>query len=294
MSASAPARSLPREIFRANKWRLLLTYALFNVENIIALLQPAVLGFAINGLLRDDDRGLMWFVAQHIAHVAIGSARRAYDTRCFSRIVARLATNVVTASRAAGGDVSTVAARAALSRELVDFYEIHVPTIVASLYAMGGGLVMLLFYDPTVAAMCVCLLAPVVVIQRRAWGPVGVLMRKINDRYEREINVIERGGRRRVAGHFQLLSRWRVRLSDIETRNFAMMEAFVLVVMAAALIRFCANPLANPGSIFSVFVYVITFVSGMDTAPMLMQAWSRIRDISRRVGAELPAEGLGA
>lgn len=97
---------------------------------------------------------------------------------------------------------------------------------------MGGGLVMLLFYDPIVAAMCVCLLAPVVVIQR-AWGPVGVLMRKINDRYEREINVIERGGRRRVAGHFQLLSRWRVRLSDIETRNFAMMEAFVLVVMAA-------------------------------------------------------------
>ena len=60
-------------LFRA-KWRpLLLTYALYNVENVLTLAHPFVLGVAINGLIRSEYRGLALLVGQHLAHLFVGT-----------------------------------------------------------------------------------------------------------------------------------------------------------------------------------------------------------------------------
>ena len=73
-------------LFRAH-WRpLLLTYALYNVENLLNLAHPLVLGVAINGLIRSEYGGLALLVGQHLAHLFVGTARQMYDTRAFTAI----------------------------------------------------------------------------------------------------------------------------------------------------------------------------------------------------------------
>src|SRR5688572_8572218 len=72
-----------RSLFSHNRGRILTTYALFNVENLLRLAQPFVLGWAINDLLRPSYVGLTCLVTQHLLHMLISSFRQMYDTRAF-------------------------------------------------------------------------------------------------------------------------------------------------------------------------------------------------------------------
>ena len=54
---------------------------------------------------------------------------------------------VILQQRRDGEAVSTISARAALSRELVDFFEMHLPTLVTFLISMIGAVLMLLFIE---------------------------------------------------------------------------------------------------------------------------------------------------
>ena len=134
-------------LFRAN-WRpLTLTYALYNVENLLNLAHPLVLGVAINGLIRSEYAGVALLVGQHLAHLFVGTARQMYDTRAFTAIYTETVTRLVCRQRDAGVGVSTVAARSGLARELVNFLEHELKAAFASVYGVIGAVAMLVVYD---------------------------------------------------------------------------------------------------------------------------------------------------
>ena len=128
VATPAPKTTQPlRAIFAANRSKLLLTYFLFNLENLLRLSQPFVLGLAINDLLHESSFGLLLFVGQHLTHLLVSSARQMYDTRVFTGIYTNLATKLVVDQRGREIGLSRVAARSSLSREFVEFFENHVP-----------------------------------------------------------------------------------------------------------------------------------------------------------------------
>lgn len=275
-----------RTLFWANRRRMLLTYGLFNIENLLRLAQPFVLGWAINDLLRGATFGLWLFVAQHLAHLAIGTFRQMYDTRAFTGIYTDLATRLVVDQRRRAIDVSRVAARSALSREYVEFFERYVPMILRSGYSVVGALAMLAYYDVWLVPICLALLVPAYVINRRYAWQTRRLSRRLHDELENEVDVIEPGTPDRVRGHYHSVAGWRIKLSDSEAVNFAAMEFFVLGVLTATLVRFCNTPGADAGGIFAVFRYVLMLIMGFDTLPKLIQQFSRLRDLDNRLAAE--------
>lgn len=271
-------------LFRANRWRILATYALFSLENLLRLAQPLVLGWAINDLLNASYRGLFWFIAQHLSHLAIGTLRQMYDTRAFTAIYTGLATHLVAEQRKQGVEVSRVAARSAMSRHYVEFFERHVPMVIRALYSVVGALVMLAFYDPVLVLYCLGLIVPAFWLNRYYSKKTLALNNKLHDEYEREVEVIEQGGPEPVRGHYHAVAGWRVKLSDAEAINFSLMEFFILGVLVASLIHFCSGDSPPPaGDIFAVFRYVLMFIMGMDTVPRLIEQISRLRDIGVRV-----------
>jgi ABC-type multidrug transport system fused ATPase/permease subunit len=279
-----------RALFHAYRWRILLTYALFNLENLLRLAQPLVLGLAINGLLKFSYGGLLLLIIQHLSHLLLSSGRRMYDTRAFTSIYTDLATRLVLEQRGREVDVSRVTARSALSREYVAFFERDVPVVFGSLYSLVGALGMLCLYDVLVAPLCLVLLIPAFLLNR-AYGRKTLLFNgHLNDQWEREVTVISRGQAAEVRGHYSALAHWHVRLSDWEALNFGVMEFFVLGLMAVSLVRFCAAPDASVGDIFAVFRYVLMFIAGLDSLPMLVYQLGRLRDISRRMQRETTDE----
>lgn len=284
LEADPPPWAL-RHIFRTYRGRLLLTYALFNLENLLRLAEPFVLGLAINGLLHGSYTGLVILIIQHLAHLLVGTARRIYDTRIFTKVYADLASQLVVEQRERQVEVSRVAARSALSRSFVDFFERDVPLSLWALYSLIGGLAMLLFYDWMLVPFCLALCLPVILLNFRYARQTLFLSGGLHDELEREVNIIQSGSRQEVEAHYGRVARWRIRLSDREAMNFSYTELFVLGLIIAALIRVASLGL-EPGDIFAVFRYVLMFIMGLDMVPALVEQISRLRDIGRRLRSQ--------
>jgi hypothetical protein len=227
----------------------------------------------------------MWFIGQHLSHLAIGTFRQMYDTRAFTAIYTDLATRLVAEQRGQGIEISRVAARSAMSRSYVEFFEQYVPLVIRSLFSIGGALVMLAVYDPVLVLYCLGLIVPAFWLNVHYSRKTLALSGKLHDEFEREVEVIEHGQEPPVREHYQNVASWRVRLSDAEAVNFSLMEFFILGVMVLSLIRFCTGEHPPPaGDIFAVFRYVLMFIMGLDTVPRLVQQVSALRDIGGRMG----------
>ena len=275
-------------IFAAYRWRILATYGLFNLENLLRLGQPLVLGWAIHDLLRSSALGLAIFFGQHILYLGISTARRVYDSRCFTRIYADLAAGLVLDQRGREVEVSRVAARSSLSREIVDFFERDVVVVIYVLYSVFGALAMLCWADPMLVPWCLTLLLPAYLLSRWVGHQSLLLNGRLNDQLEREVEIIERAQPNEVRGHFDLIRRWRIALSDRDACSFGVLESLIFVAMAAALVQTCARPGLDPGTIVAVLGYVLMYVNGIVYVPLLVQQFSRLRDISRRMQSKSP------
>ena len=280
-SADGAGSQLWRMLVRY-RWRVALTYALLNVENIVRLAQPLLLGWAIDGLLAGTYHGLAAFAAGHLVHLVLRTIRQMYDTRAFSGMIADRAGELVLVQRGRGVGVSRVAARSALSRQFAEFLERHVPLMIRSLYSIVGAVLMLAWFDAALVLYCAALLLPAAALNlyfgRRALRLSGVL----HDELEREVKVVAAADDGDVREHYRRVARRQVKLSDCEALTAGLMEIFVLALMLAALVRFCTGG-AAAGEIFAVFRYVILFVTAIDALPLLVQQFSRLRDIGSRM-----------
>jgi hypothetical protein len=277
-------------LFRASPGRILLAYGLFNAENLLRINQPAVLGLAVDGLLVGSWHGLGLLVLQHLGHLLLGCWRRAYDTRTFTRLYADLATDVVLGQGAAGVPVSRIAARSALSRELVTFLERDVAGVFEALYCLAGSLAWLAFLDGLMVLYCLALVVPATVLNVVFARKTATLNRRLNDQLEHEVDVINEARPAAVHRHYTALGHWRVKLADWEAFNFGGLGLFVLALLGAALLRNCARQEASLGEVLKVLGYVGMFVFAVASAPMLVQQVSRLCDISRRARQERAAD----
>ena len=270
-------------LFKEYRWKIIVAYGLLNVESLLVLSQPYCLGQAINGLLGSSLVGVGLFLAQYAGHLGVAVARRCYDARVFNGIYTAIVSRTVVQQRASGADVSRITARSALSRAYAEFYQQHLPIILQSAYFACGSLLILGLYDGRLIALCLLLILPVGVLSffyRRRSMP---LTAGLHDELENEVNVIQSGTADEVRGHYARVARWRIWLTDLEAKNFALMEVFVLVLIVVALARACGTDGKEAGDIFAVFRYVIMFVTGLDGVPFIIQQVSRLQDIGRRL-----------
>lgn len=291
--ATAPAggRSQLRAFAWRYRWQIGVTYFLFVIENLLRLAQPLLIGWAINDLLKSSYAGLILLAVVHTIHMTIRVLRQMYDTRAFTAIYSQRAGELVLQQRADEVETSRVAARSALAREFVEFFERQVPIVIRSLFSIVGAVLILFYYDWMLVLFCAALVVPALVLNyvfgRRSLRLSGLL----HDQLENEVGVIRQPTEEKVRDHYDKVSRWRIRLSDCEAYTVGIMEMFVLSLMLAALIRFCTQPGATPGDIFAVFRYVLLFIMALDRVPMLVQQVSRLKDIGNRIG---PRKRAGA
>lgn len=105
-------------------------------ENVTFLLYPVLAGIAINAILAGETLNAALYGLMVLCIWFIGAARRSVDTRTFARIYAGLAVSVVLAQRKYQLNHSAIAAVVTLSREYVDFFEMHLPLLITSLSSL--------------------------------------------------------------------------------------------------------------------------------------------------------------
>ncbi len=275
-----------RDLF-ARYWRkMLLAYSFTVAGQSAELLYPLATGLAINGVLTGNYYAVLWLVGCHAAMMILTITSKMLDTRIFSRIYADFASDLSITSHAQGLDPSRIAARAALSRSYMDFFEMHMPKLIYAVLALLISLLMLFWFDPVIGAMCLILLAPLTVtglwLSRRS----ETLNLGLNNRLENEVGLLQSGRKHQIRRHFQALSGWRIRLSDAEARAFGLMEAIVIGLFVVALWKMGQQPGILAGTIYATFTYIWRFVSSLDQAPEIIQQLAKIRDLDRRFDTE--------
>ena len=278
---------LLQTIFEKYRGRIVVTYAVTLAENLFELCYPSLTGLAVNGLLKHDFTGLALLLGVWFAHTATGVFRQSYDTRVFSAIYTDLATRTVSEQETMGVSTSQIVARSSLSREFVNFFERDVPSTVNSVFGLLGALVLLFFYDVWSAVFCIFLLIPLALLNRRYSKRTLTLNKRLNDQLEREVSVLTRRMPSRVFGHYRLLSKWRISLSDAEAMDWGLMELFSIGLSAAVIIRIASLPHIEPGTIYAMLAYLWNFIASLNNVPGLVQQLSRLKDIAHRMDQSL-------
>jgi ABC transporter transmembrane region len=286
------ARSVT-ETIRPFRWRIAFTYALTVIEDLLELSYPWATGLAINGLLARDYRMIAPVMIAWLLHTAIGCGRQMYDTRLYTRVYNAIVTDTVLRQRQAGVEPTKVAARSAMSREFVTFFEKDMPVVLNTLVSIVGSAAILFYYDLVIGAVAALLFIPVAIINRRYMRRSLMLNVGLNNQLEHEVQVIEAAQEGAVARHFAEVRNWRVKLSDADAFNWTTIEGLSILVFLLVLVRVAYMPGVEVGTIFAIFVYVWRLMEKLDLMPQIVQQLMRLKDIRRRIEAGASIEAIG-
>lgn len=179
------------EALRLYQWRIALTYTLTLVEDLLELSYPWATGIAINGVLDGHMEYAAPLIIAWTARSTIGLIRRMYDTRLYTQVYNHIVEMTILRQRRAGIPASRVAARSAMSREFVTFFEKDVATLVTTMVGIFGSLGMLLWYDLIIGGMMACLFLPVVIVNNSYVRKSFAFNRELNNQLEEEVKAID-------------------------------------------------------------------------------------------------------
>ena len=271
-------------IYSRYRKKILFTYLLFTVEFTLFLLAPFALGLAIDSLLKGSYNGIYILIVQHLSHLFVSRARRLYDTRTFTRIYNDIAVSVINHQKINKVADSTIIAQSALTKDLINFFEHDITTLFNCAYSVIGSLIFLSFYDIDLLLFCLLLVVPCAVLNYYFNNKYNRYYRLKNSELEKQVNVITQQPVEAIKRHYSKLARLDIKISDLGAINFTIMEFFVLTLIISSLIYYCqAHKTAGAGTILAVFQYIIKFIVGLDSIPVLNSQIANIKDIQNRI-----------
>lgn len=283
--------------------RIGLTYVLNAVEDLLELSYPWATGLAIDGLLQLNWLEAVPILGAWTGRMLIGTFRKMYDSRVYNDVYNAIITETVLRQRRAGVETTGVAARSAMARDFVVFFERDVPVIATAIIGIFGSAAILFYYDWMIGAAVTVLFAPVYLVNRIYSRRAYQLNRNLNNQLENEVDIIDRADPAELKAHFTAVRRWRVKLSDAEALNWGSIEVLSIFVFAVVLMRATYLPNApnaletmasEAGDIFAILSYVWRLMENLDHVPQVVQQVARLADIRRRIDAGASIESVGA
>ena len=265
------------------KWQILLTNLMVFLESILGVLIPLFIGMAINDLLDQSFQGMIYLIVVSLSSVAIGSIRRVYDTRTYSRIYQIVAPEMVAKEQQADSSVSKIIARTGLLAEIVEFLEWSVPAVVgAAVYLIAilviiAGLNLHVFF----ASLFVLLLTIVVYVKT---GKINFKLNKnYNDQLEIEVNALESRDNSFIQSYYRTLMQWNVKLADLGTFNYLIVMLGTTALLVYTPIAVIEGGVYYYGLVFSAVLYVFEFVAALIALPDHIEQVIRLNEISSRL-----------
>ena len=265
--------------------KLILTFTLVLAENGLFLAYPIFAGFAINAIMHGNTLNALIYALFVLIAWLVGAIRRRVDTQVFANIYAKLAVNVIMNEKQNAKDDSAIIARVALSREFVNFFETHFPMFFTSIISIIGSAFMLIFVEPKVAVVCFAVMTFFLIFLPRYIKKNDDLYLRLNDRLEKEAKVIGVFNKSTLNRHYDVVSKFRIAISNREAMSYFIIGISASLLFLVAIIVLSSQQ-TNAGHIYSVMTYIWNFVISLDDSPKLIEEFSNLKDIGKRIDAE--------
>jgi len=213
----------------------------------------------------------------------VGSSRRFYDTRAYSSIYVALSSEMVEREQKKDSNLSTISARASLLTEFVEFLENSMPGIVTSLIGLVGILAIIFTLNLSVFGACIALffLMMLVYLLSGKWN--FRFNKNYNDALENQVTALSTQDMGVIGNQFKAVMRWNIKLSDLETVNYATIWLGIIGLLVYAPVAVIGGGVANYGLVFSILMYVFQYVESIVMLPYYIQQIIRLQEISGRL-----------
>lgn len=282
------------DLFRRFRWGIILAISLVVIENVAWIAEPTLFGNVIDALIDKATSEtavsylapLLLWIAVFLINSTVGAVRRSVDPRIFLKMFTEIATDVARSAKEHGDSVSKTAARAELSREFITFAQYRVPEIIDQTISIGGAVIALMFFDWKIALSCLFIVFPLLVITQLYNRKVSGLQKDLHDTREEAYEVFSTKDPEKVHAYYTTQTRAEIRIANWGAFNFGAMRVFLLLIFLVVL--YIAIDLDNfsTGNIYSIVAYLWTFVTSSEYLPELMESWTSLKDISRRLRTE--------
>jgi hypothetical protein len=258
-----------------------LTWILTVCETALMALVPLFIGFAIDGLLKNDTDALFSLATVLACLIMISVVRRVYDTRVYGTIRVELGNELII--RSDGVPISGQNARLGMGRELVDFLEVEAPALMSSSVHLVVSLVVLFLFHPFLAyaalGSAVVMIAIYGAFHRRFFRLNG----HYNDQTEQQVKILGSGVPGEILNHLKNLRRFEIKLSDTEAYVYGAIFTVLLGFILFNLWFAATHLVTSVGTIFSIISYSWEFVESALILPTTLQRWSRLSEIMQRI-----------
>jgi ABC-type multidrug transport system fused ATPase/permease subunit len=268
-------------LFLRFKWQITITFILLTFEAILIVLIPYAIGLSIDSLTQKEFDGIYILAFILLLLLIIGTARRLYDTRVYSKIYALISSTLIKKYKKEKRDPSIIVTRSTLVKELVDFFEHDLTEAYISLVGIVGALVMISFINIYVFLLSLGSFLLIFLIYGLSEKKIFTENANLNRELENRLNIIH-GRNIFIVPHFKKIVTSMVKLSDIESYNYIVIELLIAVLIITSLL-IGVNADLTAGHIFSMLTYVLDFSLEVLMLPLLFQQFIRLKEITNRI-----------
>ena len=263
--------------------KLSMAFIFVALENILFLIYPLFGGFAINAVMQGHVWHALTYAILVLVMWLIGAARRSVDTRTFARIYSEIAVPIIVKQRLQGQNRSAISARVALSREFVDFFEMHLPTAITSLVSIFGACLMLLISEFWIGVATIVILIIFATLLPGFTRISSRLYLALNDRLERDVDMIGKAPENMLRKHYGLMAYLRIKISNREALGYLCIGIAISILFAFSFAWITLYGYGSAGHIYSITTYLWMFAMSLDDVPRLVESYSNLKDIAERV-----------
>lgn len=265
------------------KWPILITNLLVFLESILGVLIPLFIGLAINDLLDGSFLGVIYLIVLGVSSVAVGSIRRVYDTRTYSRIYQIVAPEMVENEQKDGSSVSKIIARTSLLDEIVQFLEWSVPAVVGAVVYLIATLVIIAGLNRNVFFACLLVLLLTFIVYATTGKISFKLNENYNDQLEKEVHAIDSRDHSLIRNYYKVLMQWNIKLADLGTFNYLIVMLGTTALLVYTPVAVIKGGVDYYGLVFSAVLYVFEFIAALIELPDNIQQVIRLNEISSRL-----------
>lgn len=261
--------------------KIVLTWLLVVVENILLALIPLLIGFAIDGLLGGDNSDLLNLSGVFLLLIIISIARRIYDTRAYSSI--RIVLGIEVDGLHQKEQVSIRNARLDMSRELINFLEEDIPELFTAVIQLLAAIIILGTIHLPLAYSAIALLVSMGVVYTFFHQHFYNLNGALNSQVEHQVSVLNKNAISLLKQYLSKIRHLEVRLSDADAFLYGLLFLFISLFVVFNLSASALIVGITAGTLFSVVSYSWQFSESAIALPMTMQKLSRLKEISQRL-----------
>jgi ABC-type multidrug transport system fused ATPase/permease subunit len=273
---------------------IFIALSLVILEQSAWIIEPAVFGKVIDALIERATSGapglnsldvlpLFIWIFVFLVNSGTGVVRRIVDERIYLRIYSEIATGIASSGQKKKHAISKTVARAQLSEQYISFLQYSMPEIVEQIISIGGAVLALAAFDWRISVACLTIILPLTQITRVYTRKVSALQKEYHDNYETTFDVFARQSQDEVKAFYTRATVLKQQIANWGALNFGVMRVALLLIFVGVLYIAIDLDDFSTGAIYSIVAYIWTFITTSEYIPQLMENWTSLEDISRRL-----------